>query len=620
LFADRETVTRLQEKASILEVVSRYVANIKKSGRNYWALCPFHNEKTPSFSISEEKQIFHCFSCGKGGNVFRFVMEIENIDFIQSVQRVADIVHFPLPEKPLNPKESAAAKSQKDELAKLLKNQYHALEITAMSYQKLLLEDFSQKIKDGPLSYLLNRGLTKEIVQNWIEKFTLGYAPASWDFLASILQKKGISQEMAAHLGLLSTNEKGSLYDRFRDRIIFPIHNEKGQVIALGGRAIRNEQAPKYLNSQETPLFQKRKELYGISQAKEEIRRSKRAFIMEGYLDVLMAHQRGVTNAVAPLGTALSEDHLRLIHRFATEVYLVFDGDDAGRNATLRVAQIARNSPMAFHVIPLPSGTDPFDYFLNHDQVDFLLKVDNAIDLLGFELRSYFQIHGEKLGLPPALEALSQIQSRIEKEKGIKLIASILTTSMEAVEHELDRFTRKQPNLSRQSLQPEKQKVVGQIQPSESGAIRPVMHELLKLSLIFPECLDWLIIDFPLDSFTDSDDRLLYSLLSERHAEGEIIRVQDLQKLELPPELEIKILSEMVLSTFEPADNAKELYEKLSLQAQRRIIDDKIKKIKELIRIAEQKQDERLIRDYYAELDALAHKREQLKTRISQFH
>jgi len=332
----------LLDRVDIVDVVDRRV-KLKKTGKNYSACCPFHQEKTPSFSVNPEKQFYYCFGCGAGGNALGFLMDYENLEFPAAVEMLADTVGMKVPREESR---SPAQKSQRD--------LYPVMEQAAKYYQRQLREHPS---KAQAVDYLKGRGLTGEIAK----QFDLGYAPPGWDNLLSAMASSEELKKQLLQTGMLVENEQGRCYDRFRERIVFPIRDQRGRVIAFGGRVLGDDK-PKYLNSPETPIFQKGRELYGLYQARRANRKLERIIIVEGYMDVIALAQNGISNATATLGTATSSAHLEKIYRLCPEVVFCFDGDAAGRQAADRALESAlpcmadgRQARFLF----LPEGEDP---------------------------------------------------------------------------------------------------------------------------------------------------------------------------------------------------------------------------------------------------------------------
>ena len=335
----------LLDRLDIVEVIDRRV-KLKKAGKNYSACCPFHDEKTPSFSVNPERQFYYCFGCGAGGNAIGFVMDYERLDFREAVEGLAQTVGLEVPKD--DPR--AGREPPKDQNKPL----YEALEHASKFYEHALRQHAE---RHKVVNYLKGRGLTGEIARD----FRIGFAPAGWDNLMQTNGSDEASQDLLMRSGMLVKNDKGRTYDRFRERVMFPIQDQRGRVIAFGGRVLGDDK-PKYLNSPETPVFQKSRELYGLWQARKHPRRLQRIVVVEGYMDVIALAQHGIPYAVATLGTSTSETHLERLFRIVPEVVFCFDGDDAGRKAafrgleaTLPAMQDGRQAKFLF----LPEGEDP---------------------------------------------------------------------------------------------------------------------------------------------------------------------------------------------------------------------------------------------------------------------
>ncbi len=343
---DNSVVQAVKDAADIIEVVGEIVT-LKKAGVNYKGLCPFHGEKTPSFTVNPSRRSFHCFGCGEGGDALSFVMRYQNISFWEALKQLAGRYHIPLPEKELSPHERESAGKRKA---------IHAINQRAAAlYHELLFSKQGGPARD----YLEKRHIPQEVIST----FQLGYAPESWDFLLKAMVDVGEAGLNEA--GLVVQRESGSgFYDRFRNRVLFPIMSHSGQHLGFGGRILDDRQQPKYLNSPETLVFTKGRTLFGLFQNKEAIRQSKRAVIVEGNFDLLSLVAAGVRDVVAPLGTALTQQHVRALKGYAQEAVLLFDGDQAGIKAAMRAVPLFLSEKMAARVVILPDAHDP-DTFVN---------------------------------------------------------------------------------------------------------------------------------------------------------------------------------------------------------------------------------------------------------------
>lgn len=390
-----ETIRRIKNTANIVDVVSDNVV-LKKSGRNYLGLCPFHVEKTPSFTVSPEKQIYHCFGCNTGGNVFSFVMQHEGISFPEAVRVVAGKYGIDVPVDHL----STEQKKQLSEKEKL----FRANQLAALFFKESLL---NSQTGQRALTYLLERGMTRKI----IDTHQLGYAPDRWDGLLRFMEKKRVPIELLVKTGLVIPRKDGrGHYDRFRDRVIFPICDLNQQIIGFGGRVI-GDGLPKYLNSPESIIYNKSRSLYGIDQAKPEARKSGTVYLAEGYFDVLALHLYGISNAVATLGTALTGDHVRLLKGMVGQsgkVVLVYDSDQAGITAARRSISIFEQGHLNASILVLPQGYDPDDYLRAKGPDDFFKAAEQALGMMTFLIDSAIQQHG--LTLEGKVKVVSELQ------------------------------------------------------------------------------------------------------------------------------------------------------------------------------------------------------------------
>ena len=375
-----DKIQEIRTRSSILEITSDYLT-LKKAGQNYLGLCPFHSEKTPSFTVSEEKGIFHCFGCGEGGNVFTFLMKHEQLAFPEAVEQLAK--RYGIRIEPRHREGTARTQEARSDLARLN-------EKATGIFHGDLIEATPQGARAR--QYLTGRGLDERV----IEQFKLGFAPRG-DRLATIFRKEGIPLQDAVRAGLLVEKEPGRYRDRFFDRIIFPIVDPGGKVVGFGGR-VMGEGMPKYLNSPETPLFHKGSQLYGLGQAREGIRAQDRVLVVEGYLDVLALVQFGVTGVVATLGTALTPDHVRILGRYTKNIIALFDGDAAGRKAAARSLEIFLEAGLWGQAAFLPKGEDPDSFVRKHGSESLGEIVDRAIPLADFYLTWLQTTHGTTFG------------------------------------------------------------------------------------------------------------------------------------------------------------------------------------------------------------------------------
>jgi len=365
-------IEEVRTSASVVDVVSEFV-QLRKRGKNYIGLCPFHNEKTPSFTVSEEKQIFHCFGCHTGGNVFKFLMEFQKISFVESVQQLADQLGITIDY------EQAGYSEQQTE-----QEIYYDINTeTAKYFSNLLLNDDEGKFAR---EYFQKRNIKTQTMRT----FGLGYALRGWENFINFSKEKGFDEDKIIALGLVGRNKEGRVYDKFSGRIIFPIFSPNGRVVAFAGRILDDkEKSAKYLNSPESLVYIKGRTLYGLSHAKDDIRKLDKAILVEGYMDLISLYQNGAKNVVAVSGTALTDDQVQLLSRYTKNVVLLFDSDTAGIKASMRSIELLLKRDMEVKIVSLPEGEDP-DSFVNKygkDEFDELIK--KAENFLEYQTRYY---------------------------------------------------------------------------------------------------------------------------------------------------------------------------------------------------------------------------------------
>ena len=359
-----ETIERIRNTADIYDVVAQYV-DLKKRGRNFFGLCPFHSEKTPSFSVAPDKQIYHCFGCGAGGNVFSFIVEHEKISFIEAVQQ-------------LGQKYGIDVDYQSGPSSKIFSSLYELHDLAVKLYHNIL---FSEKGKSA-LDYLYNRGLNDDTIKT----YQIGFAPDSWDTLSNTVKESSYKDAIYEKTGLFIKTDRG-WRDRFRSRIMFPIYHQSGKAIAFGGRIFNSDDPAKYLNSPETPLYRKSEVFYGLHKTRDSIRKFSTVILVEGYTDFLQLVQLGIPNVVALSGTSLGKNHANQIRKFASKVYLAYDGDDAGVNATLRAGYVLFQAGVEPLVIPMPDDKDPDDWVREAGVNAFQEAMGSSMSLLLFHLQ-----------------------------------------------------------------------------------------------------------------------------------------------------------------------------------------------------------------------------------------
>ena len=415
LLIPEEKITEIRQAADIVDIVSESVM-LKKAGKNLLGLCPFHSEKTPSFTVSPDKQIFHCFGCGTGGNVFSFLMKHQGVTFPEAARMLAGRYGIDLP----RPEATAAQRRAMTERETLL-----AVNGEALGFFRRCLR------QGGPgaraKNYLDRRGITDET----IERFELGYAPPGWDNLLRFLSGRRVAPELAEKAGLaIARRDSSGHYDRFRDRIIFPIRDANGRAVGFGGR-VMGDDLPKYLNSPETPVYNKGRILYGLNRAKAACRQVRSVFIVEGYFDAIALSQAGMENTVATLGTALTADHIRLLKGYVERSVLVFDSDAAGVKAAERSIPLFIDAGMEAAVLVLPQGDDPDTYVRRRGREAFDRLADKAMGIIGFLTVSAITRHGQTVEgkvrvINDMLEPLAAVSDTMARSLHVRDIAERL--------------------------------------------------------------------------------------------------------------------------------------------------------------------------------------------------
>ncbi|MFM9329715.1 DNA primase [Paenibacillus mesotrionivorans] len=409
-----EVIEAVLKAYDIVDVVGRHV-HLSKQGHYLKGLCPFHSEKSPSFTVTPEKQIYHCFGCHAGGNAIHFIMGVEGLSFGEAVRQMAEEAHIPVDWAPVTPeqtKEQAEAKAL-----------YDAYEFTAKFYNYIMLNTEQGR---PALDYLRSRGMNDRI----IETFQLGYSPNMRDKLAEILGKRGFDLALMEKGGLLSHREGSGYYDKFRDRIMFPIHDQKGRIIAFGGRAMGDIQ-PKYMNSPESPLFNKSRNLYNFHQARPQIRKSRTVVLLEGYVDAIKVWEAGIQNGVASMGTALTREHALLLRRNADEALLCYDGDPAGQNAAFKSIELLEKEGFHVKVAWLPGGQDPDEFITQFGGERFRREIiEGALTSTKFKLQyirknfNLTDVDGRFRYIESALKLVAELDAPYQREHYIQELAS----------------------------------------------------------------------------------------------------------------------------------------------------------------------------------------------------
>lgn len=430
---------RIRDRVDFVGLVEEYVS-LEERGKGYWGLCPFHTEDTPSFSVTPSMGIFKCFGCGEGGDLFDFYMKIENCNFSEAMKRLADRTNVELPQTSESNDTTSGHTSDLREITNYAMERYE--------------EAFWSAVGERARNYMRNRGYTEDL----LEEFNIGFAPEGWRNLTKALKRDGYDLEKAKEAGLVRTSDDGRVYDAFRNRILFPIHDRSGDVVAFGGRILESEDdnVPKYLNSTDSPIFHKRQTLYGFTKARETIRDTGRCLLMEGYTDVMMCHQVGYDSAVATLGTALTEQHIQNIKRNTDEIVFIYDGDESGRQAIRDGGEIALENNLNVSVVLMPPDKDPAD-LLQHNKTEFERHLDSKKSYINFLfdwMENKYTLDNaenkEKI-LREFYPVLRSISSDIKRDEKIGWLSDKLKLDEKVVRSFLKRVYKKETGSSRTS-------------------------------------------------------------------------------------------------------------------------------------------------------------------------
>ncbi|MCM8770937.1 MAG: DNA primase [Candidatus Omnitrophica bacterium] len=460
----QEILDEILSRVDIVEVISSFIP-LKRAGRNFKALCPFHHEKTASFMVNPAKQIYHCFGCGVGGNAFNFLMRYERIEFPEAVEQLAKKAGVVIPKYNLD--------RQAESLNSFL---YKINELAVIYYQGLLNSSEGRIAKE----YLIKRGIRSET----IESFKLGFAADKWDGLLNYLRSKEINLSLLEKSGLIIPKQGGGYYDRFRQRIIFPVYDLKNRIIAFGGRILpsreKEMEVAKYINSPETPIYVKGKNLFGLNFTKDNIAKFNAAVIVEGYMDFLTAYQEGIPNVIASQGTALTTEQLRLLKRYSQNVVMVFDADSAGQTATLRSLDAFLEEDMEVRVADLPSGFDPDTFIRKYGIKEFRKRIEGAknlfdykLDLLRSRLDQNRVEHKAKIA-NEMLATISKIKNAVLKLEYVRCLAEVLNLKEEALLIELKKIKPYVSVLQEKCLLEDK---LSDIDPTEKLLLKLMLEE-----------------------------------------------------------------------------------------------------------------------------------------------
>lgn len=505
------TINEIRNTANVLDIISGYV-QLRKRGKNYVGLCPFHQEKTASFTVSEEKQIFNCFGCGVGGNVFKFLMEYKNLSFVEAVQEVAETVGIKI-----NYDKDTYSEEQS------IQEAYFDINVfTAKYFSNNLLNS-----KDGEIarSYFKNRNIKVQTQK----QFGLGYARQEWENLLFYFQENKIDLEKALELGLIDKRDDGGFYDKFRGRIIFPIFSPNGRVIAFGGRILEEAKVAKYLNSPESIIYSKRRSLYGLFHSKEEIRSSSKAILVEGYMDLISLFQHGIKNVVASSGTSLTDDQAQLLSRFTKNIIVLFDADDAGQKAALRSIEILLKQDFDVRVVLLPDKEDPDSFINKYGKEKFDEEINHAPNFLEFQTEQFAQAGmfedpvKQTEAIREMVRTVALVDDELKRSIHIKSISKKFNLREKLIETELEKYF-KQLREKEQRTSISKIKITGERGPAAKkndelyAASNKFEKVLIKLMFEGNKDIIEIICDnYPPDQFRDTTLQNLAALVCKSY-------------------------------------------------------------------------------------------------------
>ncbi len=506
------TIEDIRSSANIVDIISSYVA-LRKRGKNFIGLCPFHQEKTPSFTVSEEKQIFHCFGCHAGGNVYKFLMEYKSISFIEAVQEIAESVGITLNF------EDDKISSEQSELEEL-----YEINVIAAKY-------FSDNLLKSEHGEVARDYLTKRKIKTQTQKvFGLGFALNGWEHFVNYARDNQITLDNAKLLGLIDSKESGNYYDKFRGRIIFPIFSPNGRVIAFGGRVFQGEEnIAKYLNSPESSIYLKRKSLYGLFHAKDEIRKLNKAILVEGYMDVIALWQHGVKNVVASSGTSLTDDQARLLSRYTTNIVVIFDADEAGNKAAMRSIEILLKQDFEVKLLSLPKGEDPDSYVNNFGKDSFEELVNASKNFLEFQTAQY-ESQGmfdnpttEAKAIRELVKSAAFINDELKRGLLVRSIARKFNLREKLLETELNKYLEQNSRVIRptQTVKSKNGKPSSHILSETDKRLFPLEKELVELLFEGNEEIIGNIFDTILpEDFTNKSLGTLAKIVHDSYLEG----------------------------------------------------------------------------------------------------
>lgn len=607
-----QVIEQVRDATDIVDFISQYV-QLQKQGKNFFGLCPFHEERTPSFSVTEDKQIFHCFSCGRGGNVFKFLMELENLSFQEAVVKVAEFSHVSLDEQIVNAATGAGQhgdpQSPTNQLIKLHQD-------ATKLYSHILM---NTEMGQPALDYLHQRGLTDQTISD----YGLGYAPSK-QLLKPFFETRKIDYQTLRHSGLFIENQDGELRDRFVDRIMYPIRNQSGQEIAFSGRMLQQlPDQPKYLNSPETELFNKRKVLFNFDLARGAVRKQGNLILFEGFMDVMSAHQSGVDNGVASMGTSLTEEQIYAIQRITKQVYVCYDGDTPGQKATQRALSILRdNSSLTLGVIQMPEGMDPDEYRQKYGEAKLASALESARETpVAFEMRylkTQYDVDtdtGRLQYLNDILAILATVKSPVEQDVYLTQLAETFQLDKSSLRQQLA-MVKPAKQTPERPAKPAMNTGQSQPQTQQRQVVKRTPVEKAERALLYRMLHDhdvWLrVTGIPQFNFVDDDYQLVYTLaqgyfeshqsyapaqfvdfIHDDHLQNLVIDIESMQLNESTSEGEIDDYIQLIMNVAPLTQKIDETEQ--ALQEARRLGDnDRVRQLViEYIQLQQQKQSQK---------------------------
>ncbi len=604
----------LKDRADLVRIIEPY-AQLKKKGSSWMGCCPFHQEKTPSFSVSPAKGFYKCFGCGKGGNAFTFLMEMEGLNFPEAIQRVAEISGVPLPE-PVDDQQFQKTKKRREEKKKL-SDQVIELNQIALEFWEAELQKKNAKAKAAK-EYLHSRGISDEIQK----QFHIGFSPDSWDSLLNHLKEKGADEKLIEQSGLVSVNEeKDRVFDRFRGRIMFPVLDVNGNPVAFGARAMGDDH-PKYLNSPETPAYIKGEHLYGLFQGKDEIRKKKFGILVEGYLDLIALVQHDIKNVAASLGTAFTPEQSKLLGRFTKKIVINYDGDVAGIGAARRAVEILLPNDFEIKVLVLPDGKDPDDFVREHGTKAYNEARGRAIPFLEFVL--YSSMQGRALAnakqkaeaIEEVRPVLSDIKNAIQKRESFDQAMNFFRVENSGLKRDLWNAVKQGSKVGTEALKK-------QVKRATAVKITVAEQQLLELLVYDSELRDKVL---PLLEETDYESLAtapVFRALSELNSKGEDVTLENLTELTGEDEILHDFLPLLMMG--EPKRDGGEAIDEVLHQAENCVltlrsmaISNRILEVSHELIAAEQSRDLERINELVAEHLDLSKMKQHLLNKITE--